>query len=1119
MSGTVKEDSAEYFYAYSLPIVMIKPRIKRQKKDLADVILAKNKEGINYIYKKVIQAFEEQRPVLVGTQNIKDAQLIYDLCCEEFADKEGVSLNLITGKDDKEIAEIYQHGGQVGSVIIATQLAGRGVDIRLSDEAKNNGGLALLGFQRGMNRRHDNQFLGRAGRQGDQYTAQFILAMEGQIVQHMMDNVKFKKFFTDQLINSEGLQSKAVTKGILRFQNRVRERNFLQRRTKDLIISTEKSIYDSMKTWFNCLNSGSINNLPKLFILFTIDHYINNKLNAILLRNLTLKQANNIIHILSSSLNIRKENLINPVKIEGKTQEIVHKTIKDYIYNYTVDTISCKAKERAHKICLIGYIEKQFRYDFIHYRISRINNISNKPSNDNSYDYKFDKIVSSLNIQTINKESCEIHSLQINSTSDIKRFYFMLNFLENNISFLSRDKYVKAIYIITSINSFWSYSVEELRKKAIKINSRDSYSIARWTIINSGMNIGDFKNELSHDLQNEGLSTPQYGRLLSDGLTSEWDKIEGNFSTSILRNVLTNPESLDELFFYEDNRASSSIKSSDKFEFANEWNRIKNRSSAAQQEKSNNLEQKLISDFVAQSEAKLGLGINFNKKTLQYLLEEFIAINPIYALNFPSKVIEAFEEWKRYEIRMGVEQERMIQNHKWIKLFLKFLSKRRIILMPSFSHKIKSVLKKAITNIKDYSIVFPIAQLALVVMVFVLFSIFGKWFRPLKYSSLGIALVDKFLCAGWLQKGIVTAPLFLLYVLSNHSIIAKLAGSLGCSAFLVLLSIQSFSIGNILLALVFWIFLSIAYIKFIGFINYTKNALDLSLISVWLIFCISTVFLPSLNIVPLLVFIFVVMYYCFFHKKLNKEKILLMSSQIKGSYTNLETRPSEKAIQLEGNIKSVPHIYAFIFSGLVSSFIIYIPYPYYRYNVYVTILSYFVILLLLTKEIIKKKLSFSLWEERLNSNRQILIEKHSQGDIVELEVEKTLSMIKSKLLRKEILLQSLVFVCCVIALKGYQLFDFQYPLSLAVLFSAFLFGEHTAKFLKQMSQLLIFRGRITSEVFAFEKIRIKDEDQTFIQKLKDFFSLFSKARKFLNTLFTVIFAFYIIVQVYTLLFK
>ena len=244
-----------------------------------------------------------------------------------------------------------------------------------------------------------------------------------------------------------------------------------------------------------------------------------------------------------------------------------------------------------------------------------------------------------------------------------------------------------------------------------------------------------------------------------------------------------------------------------------------------------------------------------------------------------------------------------------------------------------------------------------------------------------------------------------------------------------------------------------------------------------------------------------------------------MSSQIKGSYTNLETRPSEKAIQLEGNIKSVPHIYAFIFSGLVSSFIVYIPYPYYRYNVYVTILSYFVILLLLTKEIIKKKLSFSLWEESLNSKRQILIEKHSQGDIVELEVEKTLSMIKSKLLRKEILLQSLVFVCCVISLKGYQLFDFQYPLSLAVLFSAFLFGEHTTKFLKQMSQLLIFRGRITSEVFAFEKIRIKKENQTFIQNLQDFFSSFLRTRKFLNALFTVVFVLSVIVKTYNFLFK
>lgn len=802
MSGTVKEDSAEYFYTYSLPIVMIEPRIKRQKGDLEDEVYKSHREGINAICEKIIQAVEEQRPVLVGTQNIKDAQVIYNLCSEKYADNESIKLNLITGKNDKKIAEIYQLGGQVGSVIIATQLAGRGVDIRLSDEARNNGGLVLLGFERGMDMRHDKQFLGRAGRQGDPYTALFISTLEGHLMQLFSSKRIMPIMEAIGLKEGEFIQHKMISNSIVRAQNKVRANNFLKRRANDFKISTEESIYQNIKNWFNCLNAGGESSLPKSFILFVIEHFIEQNLNILIQNNLNSEQANNIIQIISLNLNIKKENLINPVSLEGKTQDIVHKLINDCLCNYVVNTVSNNDKERKNKNLLWRYLDSWSRYNFIYCRISRINDISNQPSNDKFCDDEFDKIVNNLNIKIVEIENSEIYFLQINSATDIKCFYYLLDFLEYNISTLSEDKYKDALCIINNVDFCWVNSIKVFEKNLEKINSRTPYSIAHWTIINSGMSYRDFEKEFDHNLRNEDLTILQYYRLLSDGFTSEWDKIESGLSASILRNILTALESLDELFFYEDNTVSHSTEFSEESKFGKEWDKIKNSSSTLSQSKIkiDNLERKLISDFIAQSESEFGLGINFDKNSLEDLLKRFLAKNPIHTLHFPDKIIMALELWKSEEIRTGVMRERMNQNHKWIELFLSFLSKKSIIMLPSFKHKIQFVLQNVIKNINDYKIVIPMVQLTLWGILFVLLSILGDWFHPLTYNFVGISLIDKFLCAGWLQKGVVTAPIFLLYLLSSYpikeNVIAKYAGSWGCSILLILFSIQSFYIGN-----------------------------------------------------------------------------------------------------------------------------------------------------------------------------------------------------------------------------------------------------------------------------------------------------------------------------------
>jgi len=1009
MSGTALEDSAEYFYVYNLPTVVIEPRKKRQEKGRQEDEIYKNlKDGINAICQEAISAVKQRRPILIGTQNIKDATLIYNSLCDKMADIENI--NLITGKNNKKIAEIYQRGGEVGSIIIATQLAGRGVDIRLSNEAKNNGGLALLGFERGVDLRHDKQFLGRAGRQGDPYTAKFIITTEGHLMK-TLGAIRIKSVM-ERLNTQDGeaISHKLVSASILGAQNKVRANEFYKRRAQDFKMSTDENIYHNIKNWFSILNTDDNNNkdmLSERFVLYVIDHFVKSNLYNVIRDNLNAEEARGVITNISCNLNIKESDLINSLHLEGKNKDIV----KELIKNNILDCIT--------------------------------NAFPNNEKNKNTY-------------------TC---------------------------------------------------------------NYRTPYLIAYWTIVNAVIDYHNIEKKLVHSVWQDDLNLLQHHRLLSDGLVSEWDKIESRLSASILYNMLVSPESLDGLFFYNDNTVYNYKDTPEESELVKEWDSIKNNSvMPPSKSEETDFGQKLIYDFIAQSESQIGLGIDFSIESLNFLLTRFIAMNPINILQRPDKIIEALELWKREEVNTGVSEERKIKNHKWIKSFLNFLSKRNIIVMPSFKHKVNTTLQKMLKNVKDYKIIAPMVTLILWGFIFCLLSIFGNWFHPLSSHSFGIILIDNFLCAGWLQKGIVTAPIFLLYLSSNYpwknNFVAKYACSLVGAISLVLLSIQLYDLNSILLAIIFCVFISILYINSINLISYTEKSLNLSLVSIWIIFCISSSFLPNLDIIPLSIFMGVLIYYCFLHRRINKEEIMLMSSQIAGSYTNLETYVHKKMVFVDGNVKSIPHIYALICSGIISSLITYIPKPYNVYNIYIIIFSYIVVLLLLTKEIVRKKTSIHSWKQTLNHKQQVIIDKDKiDDDIIELSADEVLISINNKLFKKEMLLQVTVFIFCVIILKDYQLYNFQYPLSLVILFSSFLFGEHIIKFAEQISHLLIFSGRITNETLDFQKVKEPEDDKTFMQKIRDFFRPFAKTRRFLNTILSAIAILYFFMKIYDLLLK
>jgi len=186
MSGTAQDDMSEYFFEFHLPTIRILPRNARQKGAKEDSVWTTSNGAVSAIIQQAIEAVKQRRPVLIGSQNIMDAEIVYATILQQFKDNgmhsEDYNINLIRGNDSQGVARIYENAGHVGSVTIATQVAGRGVDIRLSKEAKENGGIALFGLERSLSHSQDKQFLGRVGRQGDPYTAQFFVTFEGDLM-------------------------------------------------------------------------------------------------------------------------------------------------------------------------------------------------------------------------------------------------------------------------------------------------------------------------------------------------------------------------------------------------------------------------------------------------------------------------------------------------------------------------------------------------------------------------------------------------------------------------------------------------------------------------------------------------------------------------------------------------------------------------------------------------------------------------------------------------------------------------------------------------------------------------------------------------------------------------
>lgn len=221
MTGTAETEASEFWEIYKLDVVVIPTNRPIVRDDREDMVFKTAREKYNTVIDEIVSLTEAGRPVLVGTTSVDISEKL-----SRMLQLRGIKHNVLNAKQHQREAEIVAEAGRPGNVTIATNMAGRGTDIKISSEVKAAGGLAIIGTERHDSRRVDRQLRGRAGRQGDPGSSQFFVSLEDNLMR-LFHSERIAKLM-DRMGHKEGevIQHSMVTKSIERAQKKVEENNF-----------------------------------------------------------------------------------------------------------------------------------------------------------------------------------------------------------------------------------------------------------------------------------------------------------------------------------------------------------------------------------------------------------------------------------------------------------------------------------------------------------------------------------------------------------------------------------------------------------------------------------------------------------------------------------------------------------------------------------------------------------------------------------------------------------------------------------------------------------------------------------------------------------------------------
>ena len=246
MTGTAETEAGEFWQIYKLDVVVIPTNKQIVRNDSQDLVYKTEREKFNSVIAEIEKMIEQGRPCLVGTTSVDISEKL-----SRMLSMRNIPHNVLNAKQHQREAEVVTEAGQAGRVTIATNMAGRGTDIKINNEVKKAGGLAIIATERHESRRVDNQLRGRAGRQGDPGSSQFFVSLEDNLMR-LFNSERIAKIM-DRMGHKDGdvIQHSMVTKSIERAQKKVEENHFGTRKRlleyDDVMNIQREAIYKKRK--------------------------------------------------------------------------------------------------------------------------------------------------------------------------------------------------------------------------------------------------------------------------------------------------------------------------------------------------------------------------------------------------------------------------------------------------------------------------------------------------------------------------------------------------------------------------------------------------------------------------------------------------------------------------------------------------------------------------------------------------------------------------------------------------------------------------------------------------------------------------------------------------------
>lgn len=357
MTGTAQTEATEFSQIYKLEVISIPTNLPVKRIDQNDLIYKTEKEKFDAVIAQIKYLHEKGQPVLVGTASIEKSEKLHELLT-----KEKINHSVLNAKNHEKEAQIIANAGDKGAVTIATNMAGRGVDIKINDEVRALGGLYILGTERHESRRIDNQLRGRSGRQGDPGESRFYLSLEDNLlrifgsdkIKHIMERLGLKE--------GESIESRLVTKAVENAQKKVESLHFESRKYileyDDVANEQRKVIY----RYRNELLEADFDLYDK--IISNREDYIANVLDRLEIfdgdskENFDIQKIASIIK--SETTEILDENKLSKAEDYKELKEEIIKELRDF-YEEKMAPVDNEQRKSIEKMLYLQIVDRDWR--------------------------------------------------------------------------------------------------------------------------------------------------------------------------------------------------------------------------------------------------------------------------------------------------------------------------------------------------------------------------------------------------------------------------------------------------------------------------------------------------------------------------------------------------------------------------------------------------------------------------------------------------------------------------------------------------------------------------------------------------------------------------------------